>query len=137
LEEKKREIEDTGHRSNRYNKTVITSSTKTKTTQNAARRRRNFKLIREEAKRTKHKAYIRKLPVAHPFFSKPSTMPDTVIQRLSQNARKSAKKEAFTFLASGPNGGVVDNKFTYNDIETKTTQLALDLLGAGLKKGDL
>jgi len=34
-------------------------------------------------------------------------MPDTVIQRLSQNARKSAKKEAFTFLASGPNGGVV------------------------------
>ena len=71
------------------------------------------------------------------FFSKPSTMTDSVIQRLAQNAQKSPKKEAFTFLASGPNGGVVDNKFTYNDIENKTTQLALDLLGAGLKKGDL
>jgi acyl-CoA synthetase (AMP-forming)/AMP-acid ligase II len=64
-------------------------------------------------------------------------MVDSIIHRLAQNAKKQPKKDALTFLGSGPNGGTVEQIFTYNDIEKKTNQLALDLLSAGLSKGDL
>lgn len=63
---------------------------------------------------------------------------DSLIKRLKVNTAKYADKEALTFLGSGPNdGGKVENRFSYNDIESKTDKLALELLGAGLSKGDL
>lgn len=62
---------------------------------------------------------------------------DSLIKRLKVNTAKYADKEALTFLGSGPNGGKVENRFSYNDIESETDKLALGLLGAGLSKGDL
>ncbi len=64
-------------------------------------------------------------------------MPDSLLKRLEKNATKSPDKDVLAFLGSGPNGGVIENKLTYSDIEKGTNDLALNLLSSGLKKGDL
>ncbi len=64
-------------------------------------------------------------------------MADSLLKRLEKNVAKSPDKDALTFLGSGPNGGVIEKKLTYADIEKCTNDLALNLLSSGLKKGDL
>ncbi len=62
---------------------------------------------------------------------------DPLLARLEKNVKKSPTKEALTFLGSGPNGGVVENKFTYKDIWDETDTLAENLLESGMKQGDM
>jgi acyl-CoA synthetase (AMP-forming)/AMP-acid ligase II len=64
-------------------------------------------------------------------------MPDSLIQRLETNAKNLPDKVALTFLGSGPNGGTVENSYTYRDIQDRTDDLATGLLNSGLKRGDL
>lgn len=64
-------------------------------------------------------------------------MQESLIQRLHSNATKLPNKVALTFLGSGPNGGVVENSYTFREIQDRTDDLARDLLNSGLKKGNL
>eukprot|EP00557_Chaetoceros_sp_GSL56_P006410 CAMPEP_0176505016 /NCGR_PEP_ID=MMETSP0200_2-20121128/16261_1 /TAXON_ID=947934 /ORGANISM="Chaetoceros sp., Strain GSL56" /LENGTH=74 /DNA_ID=CAMNT_0017904525 /DNA_START=49 /DNA_END=270 /DNA_ORIENTATION=+ len=62
---------------------------------------------------------------------------DSLIQRLQTNAKNLPNKVALTFLGSGPNGGVIENSYTFREIQERTDELAKGLLNAGLKRGDL
>jgi acyl-CoA synthetase (AMP-forming)/AMP-acid ligase II len=64
-------------------------------------------------------------------------MVDSFLSRIEYNANSLGKKEALTFLGSGANGGVIENRFTYDDIANETDVLAMNLLSSGLQKGDL
>jgi len=62
---------------------------------------------------------------------------DSLIQRLQTNAKNLPNKVALTFLGSGPNGGVIENSYTFREIQERTDELAKALLNAGLKRGEL
>lgn len=63
--------------------------------------------------------------------------PPTMLERLAEHAKATPTKKALTYLGSGPDGGVVDKEYTYQDVVKETDQLALYFLQKGLKKGDL
>ena len=62
---------------------------------------------------------------------------DMLRARLKKNMAKSPTKQAFAFLGSGSNGGVVEVKLTYKDIWDETDVLAENLLASGMKTGDM
>lgn len=62
---------------------------------------------------------------------------DSLLQRLEGNVSKSPQKQALTFLGAGSNGGVIESKFTYQDIWDETGILAENLISSGIKKGDM
>lgn len=62
--------------------------------------------------------------------------PDFLLDRLTQNAAKYPSKSAVTFLASGPEGGKVEAKLTYSELDQQTSAVASRLLQSGLSRGD-
>ena len=59
-----------------------------------------------------------------------------LLDRLASNTAATGSKTAITYLGSGPNGGKVERKVTYAELEQKTIGLAHKLLRSGLKQGD-
>jgi acyl-CoA synthetase (AMP-forming)/AMP-acid ligase II len=63
--------------------------------------------------------------------------PDTLLKRLALHAEQTPSKVAFTFLTSGPNGGKVQQHYTYQELDERTTALARRLLdSSGIAAGD-
>ena len=60
-----------------------------------------------------------------------------LLERLNTNAAETPDQLALTFLNPGPNGGVIEKEMKYKDVIKQTQALAANLLGKGLKKGDL
>ena len=60
-----------------------------------------------------------------------------LLERLEENEKKDPSKSAFSFIASGLDGGNISKSVTYRELSDQTTALAKYLLTCtGLKKGD-
>ncbi len=60
-----------------------------------------------------------------------------LLERLQENERKDPTKKAFSFVASGLDGGNIIKSCTYRELQEQTTTLAKYLLTCtDLKKGD-
>jgi len=64
-------------------------------------------------------------------------MATPLLEQIATNAAKTPDKLALAFLGSGPNGGVLEKEMKYQDVMKQTNDLAANLLGKGLVKGDL
>ena len=71
------------------------------------------------------------------FYKSVDSSVDSLLSRLEKNVTKTPTKDALTFLGSGPNGGVIEAKFTYQDLWDETENLALHLMESGIKRGDM
>eukprot|EP00536_Pseudo-nitzschia_multiseries_P014630 jgi/Psemu1/262284/estExt_Genewise1Plus.C_7430001 len=66
-----------------------------------------------------------------------TTPPTLLLQRLESNETRDPSKTAFSFLASGLDGGRILKSSTYRELQEQTTSLAKYLLTCtGLQKGD-
>ena len=61
---------------------------------------------------------------------------DFLLDRLAANAAKTPNKMAVGFITPGPQGGNLQKKMTYKELEEETTRIACFLLEKGVKKGD-
>lgn len=61
---------------------------------------------------------------------------DLLLDRLAANAQKTPDKQATAFIAPGSNGGKIEKKLTYQELEQETSELASRLVAAGIQKGD-
>lgn len=67
----------------------------------------------------------------------PTVPPQLLLDRFYQNATKNPQKTAFSFVASGVDGGRIVKSLTYKELVVETSALATRLIhDAGLKRGD-
>ena len=60
-----------------------------------------------------------------------------LLDRLEENEGRDPSKKAFSFLASGSNGGRIAASCSYRELQEQTTSLAKYLLTCtGLQRGD-
>ncbi len=62
---------------------------------------------------------------------------DSLLARLEENVSKTPTKDALSFLGSGKDGGVIEAKFSYQDLWDETENLAVHLMETGVKRGDM
>ena len=63
--------------------------------------------------------------------------PQLLLARLEENVEKDPSKKAFSFVASGVDGGNISKSVTYRELSEQTTALAKYLLTCtSLRKGD-